>query len=377
MENHFTSTFSKAFRHRQDKHSLVLFLLVLPVAFFVLLYISLFVYGGTAFYKYLAPGVLALVGLYLLVVHGRNRAWMNACYRLTENGIVLKTRGTKEQNIPWSSVVAVDVGKLEAYDNSEISVIRCHLSSVSSQRLSPNLRNSGNEKSIGTYYKLRNECFVLEYSPEQLTAITKRWKQVQKTGENSSSATSTAMSDADFEFAFDSDVRGSIVQIKGVYIIGYYLVIAICFAIRFLLKGISDDAMVLLIVLVGMPLVILCVVGSNQQAVQWLENSKCKLCQDGIYLLARKKLEFIPWDSIVAVERRQMNLDAVKSVYVICCYRSLTSKVLMEQSRTQSTLYPMYSEFYRVRDEVVTIGYSQKRMSRIRAWRGTSMRHKE
>lgn len=370
-EDYFTNSFSTSFRRRQNRYSLILFLLVLPIAILGTLYVSFLAYGNTQYFKYVGPGVLFLTSLYLLILHIRNGRWMNRYYKITDRGILLKMHRKQTQLLTWSSILEVDTGKLTAYDNSEITVIRCHLSSASSARLSPNIRNSGNENSIGTYYKLRHECFVLEYSSERLAIIKSQWSQVQKNGEKIFSG--TIVNDSDFEFTFDSNVRGSTIQIKGVYIIGYYVAIVLWFGIRFLLNGLSDEAFVFLIILLGMPLVILYAFCSNQHAIQWLQTSKCKLCQDGIYLIDKKKREFIPWVSIVDVERKQMNLDAVKSVYVICLYQNLTSKMLMDRNGTQGTLHPMYSEFYHYRDEIITIGYTPQRLSRIRTWRAANI----
>ncbi len=105
----------------------------------------------------------------------------------------------------------------------------------------------------------------------------------------------------------------------------------------------------------------------ERRRMHWLLG-KCRINENGIYIHpAGEKIKFIPWGEIVDVERKQMNLDLLTHVTVICCYKSLAGKTLLEHAPKRTAQNSLYQEFYRLRDEVVTIGYTKGRMSQIRS----------
>lgn len=384
----FEETFSKDFKKQQNRYSLKYYGLILPVVLVFVLYISFQYYDGALFFKLILPVSTALIGLYLLILDIQNRDFLARCYKLTKHGIIWKGRWDKERLIPWSSVVAVDTGTLSAYDGHSIVVIRCFLSTAAWWKTTPNLHHSGNEDTIRTYYKFRKECFVLEYSAKREQTIMSLWTNVHKDNySNLMESEDTVVLNGDFEYIFDEKTRSICLPLKNVlliYIVFVVIVILIGQLLEYLingkitslLDGISDEEALGIVFLLMLPFFVLARLKGERKSRSWLLGT-CKLSKDGIFLKQlQKDTEFVPWSSIVAVERKQMNLDRSVHISVICCYRSLTGKALLEHTPKQAIKNPLYKEYYRLWDEVITIGYTKERMAKIRAARGTIIQRK-
>ena len=180
----------------------------------------------------------------------------------------------------------------------------------------------------------------------------------------------------DFEYTFGPEIRGYFLNISGVVLaLVYYGICAVVILLGYLQKGYREsDLLVWGFLLVFMPLMTVYIFKPEQKLARWIQNSRCRLSEEGVYLqIPKEKIEFVPWEDFVVVERQQMNLDRSKSVYVICCYRSLTAKTILEHTPTGGTKHLMHRVFYQHRNEIVTLGYDKKRMAKIRAFRGTGI----
>ena len=186
----------------------------------------------------------------------------------------------------------------------------------------------------------------------------------------------------DFEYIFDEKTRSSVLPLKKLLLIYGIIVVATLLIGIFLeylnngeissfVGGISEEEFLGIIFILGLPLFVYAELREERKSQSWLLG-KCRVNKEGIYLKQlQKEIEFVPWSSIVAVERKQMNLDRSRCISVICCYRSLTGKTLLAHAPKQAIRNPLYKEYYRLWDEVVTIGYTKVRMSKIRVLRGT------
>lgn len=106
----------------------------------------------------------------------------------------------------------------------------------------------------------------------------------------------------------------------------------------------------------------------ERRRLHWLLG-KCRINEDGIHIhLFKENVEFISWSSIVDIEHKQMNIDSLTHVSVICCYKSLTGKTLLDHASKVGAQNSLYKEFYQLRDEVLTIGYTKDRMHQIRTF---------
>lgn len=191
-----------------------------------------------------------------------------------------------------------------------------------------------------------------------------------------------------FEYIFDEKTRGSVLSLKKLLLV-YGIIVVVALLIGILSEyringeitsfvgGISEEELFGIVFVLVMPLFVYAEMRPERKSRSWLFG-KCRVDKNGIYLKhLRKEAEFVPWEDFVAVERQQMNLDRSKSVYVICCYRSLTAKTILEHTPTGGTKHLMYRVFYQHRNEIVTLGYDKKRMAKIRAFRGTGMSKSE
>lgn len=364
-DNRFEPAFSKEFRKRQNKFSLKYYGIILPVVMIALLYALYRVYGSNVT-TYIMQGITILLCSCIWFLDIRYRCWLAQCFQLTEAGIVIRSWRKKERTIPWSSVVAVDTGSMSGYDSRAIMVIRCFLSESAWEKMIPTLKKPTVEDSPRSYYALQKDCFAIEYSGEMEQMIMNLWGRTNKNSRDE------AVSDTGFDYVFSEELRSKFHEIKGVYILVYYALVLLIYLICYLVNGhISEAALGCAAIYLSLPLFVICALKSDQDSTQWILKSKCRLCRDGIYLKSDKnKTAFIPWEDFVCAEHRRMNIDASASVSVICCYRSLTGKSLLERAAKPSlgkTKYPMYQEFYHLRDEVVTIGYTRSRMRKIRA----------
>lgn len=191
-----------------------------------------------------------------------------------------------------------------------------------------------------------------------------------------------------FEYIFDEKTRGSVLSLKKLLLV-YGIIVVIALLIGILSEywingeitsfvgGISEEELFGILFVLVMPLFVYAEMRPERKSGSWLFG-KCRVDKSGIYLKhLRKDAEFVPWSSIVAVERKQMNLDRSRYIPVICCYRSLTGKALLERALKQTVKNPLYKEYYGLRDEIVTLGYTKARMAKIRAFRGTGMSKSE
>lgn len=177
----------------------------------------------------------------------------------------------------------------------------------------------------------------------------------------------------EFEYTFSEKVRGQLVEIKVGYIIGVWalltiLIVAMCISE----KRSLEDSCLMIGVMLAMGVLTWKTFKPTWPATAWMKKSLCAMDCDGIYLVSAKgKREFIPWESIVAVDRRKMSLGG-PGYDVICCFRSLECKRTLDLTAASVTLRRGRdvngSMFYQVRDEVVTIGYTKSRMKKIRAY---------
>ncbi len=179
-----------------------------------------------------------------------------------------------------------------------------------------------------------------------------------------------------FEYSFDEKTRSSIAEVKGWIVvlvaIIYYGLIVVYSIVDLLKHGYSDEWLAFPVGMSLLPLTLLLL--GNRQALNWIRESKCKICTDGIYrMMPKEKMEFVPWSDIAFVGRQRMTLARATYVPVICCYRSLTAKTLLEHAPRQVTNDLMYDEFYNRRDEIITLSYDKNRMSKIRALRGAGI----
>lgn len=370
----FEPSFDKAIKRQLRGHSLKLFCLALPVLLIAVLYISFRYYGDTRFLKYILPGILGLFWLILLALDIRSWCWVSRRHAFTERGILVKDFFGRERAISWSAMASVDVGFLSLSGAGTVKVIRCFLTSKAAARLSPNLSHKDNDFFIGDYYKFRNECAVLSYSEELEQYAVGCWRRIRE--EEDAALAAISASEEDFEYTFGSEIRGYFQKINGVVLaLVYYGICAVVILLDYLKDGYQEtDPLVWGMLLLFIPLVAIYAFKPDQKPIKWLQTSRCKLCKDGIYLqMPKEKIEFVPWEDFAVVERQQMNLDRGKSVYVICCYRSLTAKAILEHTPTGGTKHLMHRVFYQHRDEIVTLGYDGKRMAKIRALRGTGM----
>lgn len=106
----------------------------------------------------------------------------------------------------------------------------------------------------------------------------------------------------------------------------------------------------------------------ERRRFHWLLG-KCRINENGIYIhLFRENVEFVSWSSIIDIEHKQMNIDSLTHVSVICCYKSLAGKTLLDHAPKIGEQNSLYKEFYQLRDEVITIGYTKDRMHQIRTF---------
>lgn len=120
---------------------------------------------------------------------------------------------------------------------------------------------------------------------------------------------------------------------------------------------------------VGLPLLCWWSFRPNRPANEWVKKSLCAMDCDGIYLVSAKgERKFIPWESIVAVDRRKMSLIRAPGYDVICCFRSLARQTLLDMSAARVVYDVNVVEFYQARNEVVTIGHTKSRMKKIREY---------
>lgn len=179
----------------------------------------------------------------------------------------------------------------------------------------------------------------------------------------------------EFEYTFSEKVRGEVIQIKAVYIIILSTLVNIAAGTAYFLGKIEPIQLLsVAFFTIGIPVLGWWSFRPNRPANDWVKKSLCAMDCDGIYLVSAKgKREFIPWESIVAVDRRRMSQGGPGEV-VICCYRTLEGKRMLDLTEASMTLKRgrdvNASMFYQVRDEVVTIGYTKSRMKKNRAyWR--------
>lgn len=177
-------------------------------------------------------------------------------------------------------------------------------------------------------------------------------------------------SEANFDYVFSLKTRSKFREIKGAYFLIYYALVVLIYIICYFVNGgISEVALGCAVIFLGLPLFVIYALKSEQDSTRWILESKCRLDRDGIYLKpARNKETFIAWKDFVCAEYRHMNIDATASTKVICCFLSLTGKSLLDRVSKASfgnTKYPLYREFYHLRDEIVTIEYTRTRMKII------------
>lgn len=176
----------------------------------------------------------------------------------------------------------------------------------------------------------------------------------------------------EFEYTFSEKVRDEIIQIKTGYIIGFLVLVIAAAVIAYFCGEITRDDLLWVVGLaVGLPLLCWWSFRPDRPAKDWVKKSLCSMDCDGIYLVSAKgEREFVPWESIVAVDRRKMSLIRAPGYDVICCFRSLARQTLLDMSAARVVYDVNLVEFYQARDEVVTIGYTKSRMKKIRAyWR--------
>lgn len=103
----------------------------------------------------------------------------------------------------------------------------------------------------------------------------------------------------------------------------------------------------------------------DRRKLHWL-GGRCIINEKGIYIIISKKVEYTPWNSIIDIEKRKMNIDSLTNISVICCYKTLAGKTILDHAPKIGIKNPLYKEFYQLRDEVITIGYTKNRMNQIR-----------
>ncbi len=174
----------------------------------------------------------------------------------------------------------------------------------------------------------------------------------------------------EFEYTFSEKVRDEIIQIKDIYIIGVLVPVNIAIGIAYFLGKIEPvHLLAMAFFTIGIPFLCWWSFRPNRPANDWVKKSLCAMDCDGIYLVSAKgERKFIPWESIVAVDRRKMSLIRAPGYDVICCFRSLARQTLLDMSAARVVYDVNVVEFYQARDEVVTIGYTKSRMKKIREY---------
>lgn len=180
--------------------------------------------------------------------------------------------------------------------------------------------------------------------------------------------TSAKPSEKDMEYIFDSKTRKAIrgTTITFTTIGALCLLVALVMGIVWFLSGRASEEMIngaLVLMMIGS--IAFLYPAQDRRRVHWL-GGKCIINENGIYIFISKKVEYVPWDSIKDIEKRKMNIDSLTHIPVICCYKTLTGKVLLDHAPKIGIQNSLYKEFYQLRDDVITIGYTKGRMSQIR-----------
>ena len=99
----------------------------------------------------------------------------------------------------------------------------------------------------------------------------------------------------------------------------------------------------------------------------WLRK-KQRLTPRGVYTQSWKKKEtFVPWEDVAEIRREHMAIDRSYVVPVICCFKSLTAKTILEHLPKKGPQGVYFAEYERLQDEIITMGYSSERMAKVRA----------
>lgn len=379
MNDHgFEAAFGAEYRARQSRLAWkYLGLIALAVVAVTLLRTYLLLGGVWRLIDLVLPGIILLLDLYLAVLHGGQQRWMARRFRLTGRGIVVQGRRGKEELIPWSSIVTVDTGTLAGFGQRSVPVLRCFLSASAWEKFTPNLRQSAEKTSMQDYYKLRKECFTLEYTAKREQVFLSFLAQTGRDERNApvEELTNSLEPDEEFEYTFDEASRNVWkVTYGGISCVAILFSIAI--PITALLSGSDKDGLTGALA-VGFIFIffLLGLLWMEVPCGRWLYG-KCRICREGIHLHAFRKNELVPWSSIMGIERKEMNIDKIAHTHVICCYRNLTGKTRLEHC-PEEFRGPMYREFYNLRKDIVTIGYTKERMAKIRAFRRAALKKEQ
>lgn len=380
MENHgFESAFGAEYRAQQRRLAWkYLGLIALAVVAVTLLRTYLLLGGVWRLIDLVLPGLILLLDLSLAFLHRGQQRWMARRFQFTGRGIAVQGRRGKEELIPWTSIVTVDMGTMAGFGQRSVPVLRCFLSASAWEKFTPNLRQSAEKTSMQDYYKLRKECFTLEYSPEREQAILSLWESLggDERDESIDDPADKLTPDEEFQSSFSEDVAGFD---SGFVFMNYF--IGGLGVLGLLASWIFDknDGMKLrnTLLMIVFILFLLAILNAGRKTARWLK-SKTKIRKEGIYVRAPKEKErFIPWHSVVEVERRLMSVGKVDNLPVICCFESLSSQSRLDFEPKKYTQGQDFQAYYNLRDEVVTLSYTKDRMAKIRAFRRAALKKEQ
>ena len=323
------------------------------------------------------PGIILLCSLYFIALNLGIQHWMARQFKFSNQGIVMSGRRKNEETIPWSAVVAVDTGTLTGYENHSVPVIRCFLTSSAWEKFTPNLRQSTEKNSMQHYFKLRKECFAIEYSPKREQTILSLWAHsgADERDKPIDGSGAQLVSDKEFQNAFSEDI--SIFDSSFVFM-NYFLggIGVLGLLVPWFLNKHDETTLRNTLILLVFILILLVIINSGRKTTTWLK-SKTKICRDGIYIKEPKEKErFIPWDSIVEIERRLMIVGRNNNASVICCFQNFSSQSRLYFEAKKNNQGQDLQMYYSLRNEIVTMSYTKERMAKIRAFHRAATKKK-
>ena len=327
-------------------------------------------YGSWNWAALAMPAIIIVLDVALALQHLRQQRWMAQEFCMTEKGILVRGRRRRETLIPWMAIVAADRGTLAVSEQQSVPVIRCFLSTSAWEAFTPNLRRAGEMTALSRYFRLRKECFTLEYTSGREWRIRSGREQNKEDAPEAVVQEDTARkddrfeADPDFQYAFSEELVDYVPAFFCIWLIplGIGTVVLL---INSLLT--HDWSLKNYLAFWGYMLLLLPIIYIVAKPGFWLRK-KQRLTPRGVYTQSWKKKEtFVPWEDVTEIGREHMGINKYHDVSVICCFKSLTAKTILEHFPKKGPQGVYFGEYERLQDEIITMSYTRERMAKVRA----------
>ena len=316
------------------------------------------------------PAIIIVLDVALALQHLRQQRWMAQEFCMTEKGILVRGRRRRETLIPWMAIVAADRGTLVVSEQQSVPVIRCFLSTAAWEAFTPNLRRAGEMTALSRYFRLRKECFTLEYTSGREWRIRSGREQNKEDAPEAAVQEDTARkddrfeADPDFQYAFSEELVDYVSAFFCIWLIPLGIG-TVGLLINSLLT--HDWSLKNYLAFWGCLLLVLPMIYIVAKPGFWLRK-KQRLTPRGVYTQSwKKKTEFVPWEDVTEVGREYISYRSVRDVPCICCFKSPTAKEELERCPKLGIRGIYDSDYNKRRDEIITMGYSSERMAKVRA----------